>query len=378
MKLLKVFLFLLCALAITYSVLPFHYKQIIRHNFANVDDYKFFPGKEHAASQHPKPWQLSSSYNVKQPSATSINFMKEHQTCAFLVIRNDTILYEYYGEEYDKSTYSGSFSMAKTVTSLLLGKAIEEGYIKSIDDKITDYVPELDKSAFKDVTIKHLLTMSACIDYDESYVNPFAPAARIYYQKNLKGDFSKIKLRDKPGSYWEYQSICTLLLGEAVRNATKQDLSDYCYNKLWNPMGAEKGFIWSTDDEGGSEKAFCCFNTAARDFARFGKLLLNKGMYDTTRLMPLSYMEQLYIPQEQLKTQDGRTVDWYAYQNWIVHHKGLEIPYYRGILGQLIFAIPERNAVVVRLGKKISNEMDTHETRIDIYNYLDAALEILE
>lgn len=378
MKILKGFLIFLGTFAIVYLFLPFHYQQIIRHNFANVDDYKFFTGKEQPPAQHPKPWQLDSTYNVKQPSAQSLDFMKKQTTCAFLVIKDDKIIYEYYGEEYDKNTYSGSFSMAKTVTSLLLGKAIEEGYIKGVDDKIIDYVPQLNKIAFKDVTIKHLLTMSACIDYNESYVNPFAPAARIYYQKYLKGDFSKIKLRDKPGSYWEYQSICTLLLGEAIRNATKQDLSDYCFAKLWNPMGAEKGFIWSTDEEGGSEKAFCCFNTTARDFARFGKLLLHKGMYDTTRLMPLTYMEQMYIPQNQLKTQDGRTVDWYAYQNWIVHHKGLEIPYYRGILGQLIFAIPQKNAIVVRLGKKISKEIDAHETRVDIYNYLDAALEVLE
>jgi CubicO group peptidase (beta-lactamase class C family) len=295
-----------------------------------------------------------------------------------LVIQNDEIIYERYNQDYDKETITGSFSMAKSVISLMIGRLLDEGKIGSLNDEIINYIPELNKDRMVDVTIKDLLTMSAGIDFTESYWNPFTMTVEIYYGKNLGAILPRLKLKTEPGKTWEYQSISTQLLGHIVKNVSGKSLAEYSRELFWEPMGAESNILWSTDYDGGMEKAFCCINATARDFARLGKLMLQNGRWDTTQIISEEYIKEMTTPADSLKRADGKPTSWYGYQVWLIDKDDNQYPYFRGILGQLIYVIPEKNAVIVRLGKKISNKSNDTEHHLDDYEYLDAGLSLLD
>lgn len=363
---------------IIFMIIPFHARKVLKHNFANVDDYKLFTNNEIKKSSNPQPWKISQNYNKKELSEEMINFMDKRKTCAFLVIQNDEIIYERYSQNYDKETITGSFSMAKSVISLMIGRLLDEGKIESLNDEIVKYIPELNKDRMVDVTIKDLLTMSAGIDFTESYWNPFTMTVEIYYGKNLDAILPRLKLKTEPGKIWEYQSISTQLLGHIVKNVSGKSLAEYSRELLWEPMGAENDILWSTDYDGGMEKAFCCINATARDFARLGKLMLQNGRWDTTQIISEEYIKEMTTPASHLKRADGMPTSWYGYQVWLIEKDKVQYPYFRGILGQLIYVIPEKNAVIVRLGKKISNKSNDTEHHLDDYEYLNAGLSLLD
>lgn len=358
-------------------ILPYHTLKVARHNFANVDDYKIFTNNVIQKSSNAQPWKIGENYNQKSPDEEVLDFMDKRKTCAFLVIQNDEIIYERYGQNYDESTITGSFSMAKSVVSLLIGRLLDEGKIKSLDDQIIDYIPELNKEKMANVTIKDLLTMSAGIDFTESYWNPFTMTSEIYYGKNLNGTLPRLKLKTEPGIIWEYQSISTQLLGYIVKNVSGKSLAEYSREVIWEPVGAENDILWSTDHKNGMEKAFCCINATARDFARLGKLVLQNGKWNSTQIISESYIKEMTTPAGYLNRFDNKQCTWYGYQIWMIEKDGIRIPYFRGILGQLIYVIPEKNAVIVRLGKKISNKSNDTEHHLDDYEYLNAGWSLL-
>lgn len=363
---------------IIFMILPFHARKVLKHNFANVDDYKLFANNEIKKSSNPQPWKISENYNKKELSEDMIKFMDKRKTAAFLVIQNDEIIYERYNQNYDKETITGSFSMAKSVISLMIGRLLDEGKIGSLNDEIINYIPELNKDRMVDVTIKDLLTMSAGIDFTESYWNPFTMTVEIYYGKNLGAILPRLKLKTEPGKTWEYQSISTQLLGHIVKNVSGKSLSEYSREIFWEPMGVENDILWSTDYKEGMEKAFCCINATARDFARLGKLVLQSGKWDTTQIISEEYIKEMTTPATHLKRADGKPATWYGYQVWLIEKDNVQYPYFRGILGQLIYVIPEKNAVIVRLGKKISNKSDETNNHLDDYEYLNAGWSLLD
>ncbi|HYC27187.1 MAG TPA: serine hydrolase, partial [Chitinophagaceae bacterium] len=169
----------------------------------------------------------------------------------------------------------------------------------------------------------------------------------------------------------------TQLLGMILERIYDKPLSELASERIWKPIGAEHPAKWSIDRPDGIEKAFCCFNSNVRDFARLGKLVLQQGRWDTQQLVPGAYIAEATRPAKWLKNDKGKPLNFYGYQFWIAHYKGLTIPYFRGILGQFIFVIPEKNAVVVRLGEYVSKNRKDY-TPTDIFTYLDAALEIIK
>ena len=189
-----------------------------------------------------------------------------------------------------------------------------------------------------------------------------------------------IKEIDEPGVNFIYQSGVTQLLGFIVEKATGEKLSDYVSRKLWTPMHAEESALWSLDRKDGMEKAYCCFNSNARDFARFGQLLLNNGQWDDRQLISPAYLAEATSPDTRLVYKDlGKPNHCYGFQYWILDYKGMKIPYMRGILGQYVFTLPEKNAVIVRLGHKRSDTYtaDQHYPD-DINTWLDAAMDLLQ
>ena len=360
---------------------PKHIQNGLKYWFSNVDDYKVFTNNTIQKSTTPKAWPISSDYNKKQLSAEDEKYMTDRKTCAYLVFQNGQLIHEKYYDDYDSSTISGSFSMAKTVNALLIGKLIEEGKIGSINDDIKKYVPQLTQIKEGELTIKDVITMSADIDWKESYWNIFSMTAESYYGEDLDHLMGKLKVRkdQQQGKIWEYQSCCTQILGYIIKNVSNKSISAYTKEILWQPLGMENDALWSTDKNDGIEKSFCCLNATARDFGKLGALVLQKGKVDSTQIIPEQWIADMTKPASYLKTSDGRTCDWYGYQTWIIHQDNMSVPYFRGVHGQFIYVIPEKNAVIVRLGKKIEKKnIDEHEQNDDIKAYLRFGLSLLK
>jgi CubicO group peptidase (beta-lactamase class C family) len=320
------------------------------HNFANIDDYKIFDNNEVAIAQ-PQPWNNDAQYNKVNYPAELNSLLESLSSTGLLVIKNDSVLYERYWDGYSDSSKSGSFSMAKSITSLLVGIALKEGKIKSLDEPVGNYLPEFKDGERGKLTIKHCLTMSSGSDWDESYWNPLTVTTEAYYGNDVYKTATGVKIIHAPGSLHSYKSGDTQLLGLVVEKATGKTLSAYASEKLWQPMGAEHAALWSTDHANGNEKAYCCFNSNTRDFARIGKLMLDSGQWKGQEIISKDYWQES-IRANQIN--DGNApCNYYGYQWWLVpHHKG--IFYARGILGQYIIVIPEKKMIIVRLGKMTS------------------------
>ena len=324
----------------------------VYYNFAGIDDYKIFDNNMVPAG-NAQPWPVSNAYN-KITSPDDLNqLLAELKTVAVVVIKNDSLLYEKYWDGYSDSSLSNSFSVAKSITSLLIGTAIKEGKIKSVDEPVGNYLPEFKEGLAAKLRIKDLLTMSSGSNWDESYSNPLSVTTESYYGSDLYKTATGVKIVKEPGTYHSYKSGDTELLGLILEKATGKPISAYASEKLWQPLGAEHPAKWGTDREGGNEKAFCCFNTNARDFARLGQLMLDSGKWKGNSIIDSAYYKQS-ITACQIPEEDGEPCNDYGYQWWIRP----EFPgvfYARGILGQYIIVIPSKNIVMVRLGHKRSD-----------------------
>ncbi len=189
--------------------------RFIFYNFADIKDYKIFESRPLQAI--PKPFLFSLAPNGKYPKqADGIPFdqyLQNNKTVAFLIIKNDSLYYEKYFDGYNAQSIVPSFSMAKSVTSILIGCAIDDKLIASVDEPITNYIPELKPNGFDKVNIKHVLQMTSGIDFNESYINPFGDAASFYYGTNLRDEIAEMKLKNTPGTTFSYTSGNTQLLG---------------------------------------------------------------------------------------------------------------------------------------------------------------------
>jgi len=346
----------------------FIYKAVY-YNLVNIDDCKIFANRNIAKSANPKPWMVSgNTYNKTTFSPSLLNTLTGLKSVAFLVIRNDTILNEAYWEGYSDTSVSNSFSMAKSAVSLLIGAAIKDGYIKSVNQPVADFLPEFKVGAKANITIKHLLQMSSGLDFDEgsSYTNPFSIIVSdilvAYYDDKLYNTVASKLAVEKPGKYFDYKSGDTQLLAFILMKATGKKMSEYFYEKIWNNIGAEQPAFWSLDKEDGYEKAFCCLNSNARDFAKLGKLYMTSGYANGTQVIDTNYIEASKTASSLYNKKDtSKIADFYGYQLWLMNqYKGQNIYYLRGTLGQLVICIPEKNIIIVRLGMKQGARFEEH------------------
>lgn len=323
----------------------------IRYNFANIDDYKKFSNNEVKVAA-PQPWTEAADYNkITYPDSLNA-LLEELGSVGLLMIRDNQVVFEKYWKGYSDSSKSGSFSVAKSITSILIGVALKEGKIKSLEEPVGNYLPEFKEGDKAAVRIVDLLTMSSGTDWDESYWNLFSVTSEAYYGKDVYATATGVKMKDKPGTLHSYKSGDTQLLGLLLEKATGQSLSDYASQKLWQPMGAEHPALWSTDKEKGHIKAYCCFNSNVRDFARIGKLMLDSGKWNGTPIIDSAYWANSVKPCGIIDLK-GKACDYYGYQ-WWMDPVNPEVFYARGILGQYIIVIPSKKTVIVRLGEKAS------------------------
>jgi CubicO group peptidase (beta-lactamase class C family) len=328
------------------------------YNFSNITDHRIFPSRPLPAS--PQPFRFTEAASPTPSALKSLNLtrldsiLQATPTVAFLIIRNDSLLFEQYFRKYEASSTVASFSMAKSYTSALIGIAIQEGHIRSVDDKITDYITELaDKPGFDKITVRHLLQMTSGIRSNESYYNPFGQAARIYYGRRLRQYLRRLRTDYPPGTRFAYRSINTQLLGLIVERATKRNVTDYLNEKLWQPMGMEYDASWSIDrKKNGLEKTFCCLNAKARDFAKFGRLYLNRGNWNGKQLVPENWVDA----STRIDTTAG-SAWFYQYQWWITNKQQRNYEA-NGLHGQYIYVCPSKKLVIVRLGKENGKKMN--------------------
>lgn len=328
----------------------------IRHivtmrSLSDIDDHRFFDNRTVAVGVA-QPWPVGSDYNTEQIPDSTQKLLDELQTVAVVKIKTDSLRFEQYRDGYSDSSLSGSFSVAKSITSLLIGAALQEGKIKSVDQPVGDFIPAFQEGEKAKVTIRHLLTMSSGTDWYESYKDPLSVTAELYYGNDVEKTALGVKMIHPPGTLHYYKSGDTQLLGLLLEKATGMSLSEYAAEKLWKPLGAVHPALWSVDKPDGKIKAYCCFNTNARDFARIGQLMLQGGKWKDVPVIDSNYFRSSITPCG-IKDKDGRACDFYGFQWWI-DPINPEVFYARGILGQYIIVIPSRKTVIVRLGRKTS------------------------
>ncbi|SFE20478.1 serine hydrolase domain-containing protein [Thermophagus xiamenensis] len=371
----KFFLGTLTAIALIFALLPQYLQKGLIYFMPDIDDYKIFPNRTINAGK-PIKWPLSEKYNNITLPSEQIDSLEKYKTVSFLVIQNDSILFEKYWDGHSDTTRSNSFSMAKSIVALLVGAALDDGYIHSLDEKVKTHLPWL-KGPYRDsLTIRHLLTMSSGSSWDESYNSPFSVTTQAYYGNDLMATIQQIEFNEPPGKIFNYRSGDTQIIERLLNKVTGMTISEYASQKLWQPLGAEKPALWSLDRTNGIEKAYCCFNSTTRDFARLGSLILHQGVFNGRKLISENYIREMATPADYLVNQKGETVDYYGLFWWIIRFKGEVIPYARGILGQYIFVLPKHNAVVVRLGHQRSKSYLNHHPT-DVYAWLNTAYTIL-
>lgn len=271
-----------------------------------------------------------------------------HNTISFMIVRNDSILYEIYADNYTDSNMVSSFSVAKSFVSTLIGIAIAEGKIKSVRQPITDFIPEMASKGFGDVTIEHLLKHTSGIRFSKQKFNPNSDNAQFYYTKNLREKMLQSEIAEPAGLHFNYESENYQLLGLIIERATHQTLSDYLQEKLWKPLGMEHDAFWSLDNETntGIEKAFCCLNATTRDFAKLGRLFLNNGNWNGKQIVSPQWVKNAIEPD----TSAGGKFN-FKY-NWVAGPAKYKSFYAVGLYGQFIYVYPEKNVIIVRFGKE--------------------------
>ncbi len=294
-------------------------------------------------------WETHADLNNYQLSKKDQQFMESLGTKAFLVFRGDTLLYEKYWDSHKKSTVSNSFSAAKTVVALLIGIAIEDGSIKSLDEPVGNYLKAYKSNGKEKITIRHLLMMASGLDWQESAKNPLSENAESYYGSDLWGLVNRQKAIEEPGKTFKYQSGNSQLLGFIIEKATGKTVSEYTEEKLWKKIGAEQEAYWSLDKENGDEKSFCCLYASARDFGRLGKLILNKGKVGNETIVPEWYMNEM-TKLVDMGTEEGIPNQRYGLHIWLYNNNNNPIMYCRGIKGQYIANIPSEKLTIVRIG----------------------------
>ncbi len=336
----------------------------------DIFDMKYFDVSTIKAD-HPEPWAMHTRYNLMALSPSDFAFVDSMETTAFLVFKNDSLLFEKYWENTDVETTSNSFSMAKSFTSILIGKAIDEGYIQSVDQKVSDFLPEYAGGMDTDLTIKNLLQMTSGIPFGESYSSPFGYMARAYYGKNLQEETVKFHVEKTPGTFWIYEGGNTVLLGLILEKATGRTVSDYFFQKIWSCIGAEYNTFWNLDHAGGLEKTYTGVYATARDYARIGKLYMHDGVWDNDTIISPEYVRQSLAPCN-IPDSTGTPTSWYGYQWWLGEHEGSPLFSARGMRGQYIVVLPEEKLIIVRLGHLQEKERKSNMPT-DLYRYLDIA-----
>ncbi len=353
---------LLYAFNIEYLIKGVRTIYLTGNNTAFISDYEYFDNRE-IANSNPEPWPIHKNFNqfIETEELKVLN--EQRETKSFLVIKNDSIVFEKYYDGYDENSLSNSFSVAKSIVVSLMGKAIMEGKIKGLDQPVSDYFDEYKEGLASELTVGDLASMSSGMKWNEKYYSIINITSESYFTDDLRSVILRQKIIDKPGQSFRYSSGDTQLLAMVIEKATGTTLSDYLSEKFWKPMGAENNALWQLDsDNYGMEKAYCCIASTARDFARFGKLYINNGKWGNEIILDSSFVELATKPVFD-------SSPYYGYGWWLYNFEGKKVFTMNGHRGQFVISFPEENIIIVRQGSfnekgRVSNNSG------DLYKYI--------
>lgn len=314
-------------------------------NFLKMD--KIFPGDVARASTKPLRLAEGRSLDLGQDDPVGAH-MAAHNVAGLLVLQDGKIRLERYARGYSAEGRYTSFSVAKSLTSTLVGAAVADGYIKSVDDPLTRYIPELSGSAYDGVTVKQVLTMTSGVKWNEDYTDANSDVASMYKNPPQPGVDPTIAYLKKlprdaaPGTKWVYKTGETNLIGVLVTKATGKTLAQYAAEKIWKPFGMEKDLFWMTDASG-QDIGGCCLSASLRDYARIGQFVLDDGVIRGKRVVP----EGWFAAATTAQVQTSRPGLGYGYQWWINADGTFQA---QGIFGQMIYIDRARKLVVILSG----------------------------
>jgi CubicO group peptidase (beta-lactamase class C family) len=300
-----------------------------------------------------KPMALPTAFRAQDREIDTARFLAEVETTGLLVMKDDRVVFEDYWLGNDATTQTVSWSVVKSFVSALVGIALHEGVLQSVEDPVTRYVPELAGSGYDGVRLKDVLQMSSGVRWNEDYSDPASDInvfGRVFRKGESLDAFAARCVRGRePGTYNLYNSTDTHVLGMVLRRASGRSLSDYLKEKLWDPIGAEADAFWIVDDHG-AEMAGGGLNAVLRDYARLGALYLNGGVWNGTRIVPEAWVKASVTPDAPHLMPGARPTallpSGYGYQWWVPDDSGVFIAI--GIYNQFVYVDPAARVVIAK------------------------------
>lgn len=380
------FLVLVLTFSIIYS--PEYVMRVLRWGNSDVSDYLVFPERPIAKAESAFHFHDQTGDNDIEDSFTAHplvenldEFIKDTSTQALLVIDEDALLYEQYGPGFQRDSIVTSFSAAKSFGSLLIGVAIDQGYIDSVNDPITEYIPELAErdERFEQIMIRDLLKMSSGIKYEEFPFLNGDDALTYYYPDLRQLAINKTEIVGQPGESFLYNNYHPLLIGIILERATGQPVAEFFEKNIWQEIGSEYSASWSLD-EAGFEKMESGINARAIDFAKFGRLLLNEGEWDGEQVISAQWIKESIQdeghPEDYYETSFGPEIrdaaegGYYQYMWYgLIRDGGVDDFYAAGRYGQIIYVSPQANLVIVRNG-------ETYGPNMGLFDWIEIFYEV--
>lgn len=312
-------------------------------DFRRMD--RLFPGHVVKAGRQPRPLPKGVSIAPALGGKAGVaRLMVPFNMAGLLVLHDGRIVLERYAMGFSPRQRWTSFSVAKSLTSTLVGAAVRDGLIHSIDDPIDRYLPELAGSAYQGVTIRQVLTMTSGVRWNEDYTDPDSDVVRLFADpppSDMDGTIAYLRRLPReaaPGTKWVYKTGETNLIGVLVRRVAGRPLADYLSDKIWRPFGMARDAVWQVDDKG-QEAGGCCLSIALRDYARIGQFMLEGGRAGGVEVLPAGWIAAATAVQQSLGGGAGYGFQWWTNRNGT----------YRavGIFGQMVYVDPARRLVIV-------------------------------
>jgi CubicO group peptidase (beta-lactamase class C family) len=371
-------------LAVLFLLSSCYVTKAYKYRKFELKDVRKLPYTTLAASSAPFQFASNSTSSAKL-AAFLDSTLANTKTYSFLVIKNDSIIYEKYYAPVTAQQILPSFSVAKSFVSTLVGIAVDEGKIKSLNDPVTAYLPELLKrdERFGQITLQHILDMRSGIKSNENYYNPFSDVLKMGFTNNIMRTLKKLKIEQAPGVN-DYKSVNTQLLAWVLERATQKNLQDYLQEKIWTPLGMESNATWNIDSKKKNKvRAFCCINATTRDFAKLGRLYLQNGNWNGRQIVSENWIKNT-TDADTLHRYEGYKNQWWSMnfseffndsamaakalknagensarlkattqQNGKTGYR-LQYPHTayhaEGILNQYVYVNPQKKLVIVRMG----------------------------
>jgi CubicO group peptidase (beta-lactamase class C family) len=353
------------------------------HSTAHIDDAGNFAQRKIATTQ-PLAWEKDAVFNKEPLNTATLSYLQQYKSAAFVVAKNGKLLHETYFAPYTENSKTNSFSMAKTVTTMQIGLAVQQGLIPSFDAPITQFLPEyVGNARASKATISQISAMKAGHDWTENYKLPFNVTTDLYFGKDAEKLVLNQNFEREPNTEFEYSSGSTQVLGVILKRAIQKknpqsnqpsNISEHLSQSLWQPLGMEQDAIYTLDragEDGGMERTYCCIFATARDYAKLGQLLLQDGQWGGKQLLDKAFVERMRKPD--LKPYYGHSL----WMDWTYKH-----PFYslQGHQGQYVIVVPSLQLVVVRVGQYRNKALLGPNGRIplEVYSFVDEAVRLAQ